>query len=82
MKNTNFSKYLGEGEVGEYTRQISSNLFSQDKLEEIYNNYFNGNISDFKDSFTSVNEVSQFLNYVIESGTDLRVIHQMVNTLS
>lgn len=79
---TNYKRYLGEGEVAEYTRESSSQPFSQEQLEEIFNNYFNGNIEDFKSSFKSVNELAQFLNYVIDSGTDLRVIRQMINTLA
>ena len=81
MENKVFNRILGNDEIAEYTKEVS-NKMSQDRLEEIYNKYYSGDAEDFKGSFKTVNEVAQFLNYIIEMGTSPGEVHQMVRVLS
>ncbi len=74
------NRFLGKDSIEEYTQE-SINGMSNDRLQEIYNTYYSGNMNDFRSSFKTINEVAQFLTYIIEMGTDTREIQQMVRVL-
>jgi len=81
MKN-DFNRFLGNDEIADYIKEDFSGNLGQDDLEQIYNNYVNGNISDFKESFKSTSELAQFLVYMFESGVDPREILRAIKLVA
>ena len=80
-ENTYFNRYLGNDDVAEYTKTVSKGM-TETALEEAYNDYFQGDTADFKKKMKTVSEVAQFTSYLIENGTDVRLINQMLKTLA
>jgi hypothetical protein len=76
----NLNRLLTEDDVTEYMKDETIGL-SQSDLEMIYNYYVNAEFDDFQAELASVKDLSRFLSYVIDSGTDLRVIRKMLNIL-
>lgn len=81
MKTVKTDRFLGLDETEEYTSQTSQGI-SQSFLDEAYNNYFKGNLDDFKKSFKTISETAQFLSFIIENGMDVREIQKMLKVLS
>lgn len=77
----NIDRFLGESDVESYCKEEAGGL-EQEELETIYNNFVNGNISDFKNAIGSVSELAQFLMYAFESGMDVREIQRMLKILA
>lgn len=80
MEKRNYNRFLGNDEITEHTSVLRKGI-SQEALDEAYNNYFKGNLEDFKNSFKTVSEVAQFISFIIESGIDVRIVNQMLKVL-
>jgi len=52
-----------------------------DELGAIYDNYVNGNISDFRTSFETPASLATFLLYVMDLGVDVEKIKKMLSLI-
>jgi len=81
MNSNRIDRFLGRDDVEEYIGD-DEGVDSVSDMEIIYNDYYNGNITDFKSHFTNSKILAQFLTYIIEMGTDVREIQKMLKVLS
>lgn len=81
MENkSNLDNLLGNDEVTDYVSEEYGGL-DMESLEQIYANYINGNLKDFKEALNDGKTLAQFLQGVIETGNQ-NDISKMLKILS
>jgi hypothetical protein len=77
----NLDRYLKEDFEEEDFDDVEIDAIDDD-MESIFNNFYNGNISDFKESLLDRDTLISFMNYVVRSGVSLKEIQRMLEILA